>query len=321
MTPLIEAIELEKSFGDVAAVSALSFSVSAGMTVGFVGPNGAGKTTTFRMLAGSLGPTRGRVRIAGYDLGERPFEAKRLIGYMPEAPPLYPEMTAREYLNFRADLRGLPRASRKKTVESSAERTQIQGALGTPIRELSKGFRQRVALSDALLGEPPVLLLDEPTAGLDPNQVLEFRALLRELGRERAVLLSTHVLSEVEAVCETALVIHHGRLVAQGPLAELARGAASSTAFLVVRARSDVVRQLLGNRGLELREVRLEEANLSQVIIGSRAGAPTAGAHELIERAISALTAENVAVLEATPLRAALDEVFHTLTRETGSAK
>ncbi len=321
MTPLIEAIELEKSFGEVAAVSALSFSVSAGMTVGFVGPNGAGKTTTFRMLAGSLGPTRGRVRIAGYDLGERPFEAKRLIGYMPEAPPLYPEMTAREYLNYRADLRGVPRASRKKTVESSAERTQIQGALGTPIRELSKGFRQRVALSDALLGEPPVLLLDEPTAGLDPNQVLEFRALLRELGRERAVLLSTHVLSEVEAVCETALVIHHGRLVAQGRLAELALGASSSTALLVVRARPDVVRQLLGIRGLELREVRIEDSNLSHVVVGFAEGTHATGAQELIERAISALMAENVGVLEATPLRAALDDVFRALTRETGSTK
>src|SRR5690606_20854360 len=181
---MIEAIDLEKSFGKVRAVRGVSFEVRTGEAVGFLGPNGAGKTTTFRMLAGTIGPTSGHVRLGGIDLGSDPIAAKRHVGYMAENAPLYPELTGDEYLRYRAELRGITGAKRKSAVKQAAEQAHSERMLGTRIAHLSKGYQRRLALADALLGDPPILLLDEPTSGLDPNQVLDVRRLIAELAKD-----------------------------------------------------------------------------------------------------------------------------------------
>ncbi|HSC86985.1 MAG TPA: ABC transporter ATP-binding protein [Polyangiaceae bacterium] len=313
-TPALEARRLTRRFGELAAVDDVSFRIERGLS-GFLGPNGAGKTTTFRMLAGSLGPSSGEVWVLGRDMSRAPRAAKRQIGYMPEAAPLYPEMTVAEYLHYRAALRVDGRAARQATVSRSVERTGLGDVQGVPIGHLSKGYRQRVALSDALLGEPPVLLLDEPTAGLDPNQVLEVRQLLRELGRERTVLLSTHVLSEVEAVCERALVIDRGRLVASGTLAELGRRARGERAELLLRDPQGKAEALLGALGWIL-EAAPSDGERSRWFVAAPESEP-ADAHALVERALATLGPAGVAVLSAAPERAQLDEVFRALTRGT----
>ena len=242
---MIEAIQLCKSFGAVKAAHEVSFLVKRGEAVGFLGPNGAGKTTTFRMIAGTIGPSSGTVRLAGHDLLTDPIAAKSELGYMSENPPLYPELTGREYLSYRAELRGIPRGKRQAEVMRCAEKARVSPLLGTQIGHLSKGYRQRMAMADALIGNPPILLFDEPTSGLDPNQVLEVRQLVRELMPDHAILLSTHVLSEVQATCSRAVVIHQGEIVAEGSLEELQQRRAGDKARILLRgSEADVTRIL-----------------------------------------------------------------------------
>lgn len=303
---LIEAQNLSKDFPAVHAVQDVSFRVRAGEAIGFLGPNGAGKTTTFRMLAGTLGPSRGRVLVRGHDLREKPVLAKRLIGYMPEVTPLYPEMTAREYLSYRCALRAISRKERGASVANAAEQAKAQDHLGTRIGHLSKGYRRRVALADALLGDPPVLLLDEPTAGLDPNQVLDFRHLIRELAKDRAILISTHVLSEIEATCSRAIVIHRGRLVAEGTLSELQARRASKKARLVVGAPLSELRACLKDL-LPLAEFEAcPEGSVCFFAFDEET---------LIPRSIERCVEAGLPVHAAGPVRAALDDVFALLTR------
>jgi ABC-2 type transport system ATP-binding protein len=210
---MIEAIDLSRRFGDVLAVDRLTFTVGKGEIVGFLGPNGAGKSTTLRMLTGSLPASEGRARVAGFDVFEHPLEVKRRVGYLPETPPVYPDLSVRSYLRFCADLKGVARKRVATEVERVAERTGLSAVLGRTLGNLSKGFRQRAGLAQALLGDPPVLVLDEPTVGLDPLQIREVRALVKGLAGEHTVLLSTHILSEVALACHKVLVIDAGRLV------------------------------------------------------------------------------------------------------------
>src|SRR5450432_4619757 len=232
---MIDVRDLTKDYGTVVAVQGVSFSVGKGEIVGFLGPNGAGKSTTLRVLAGFLGATSGRVRIAGHDIAEAPLAARRSLGYMPESAPLYPEMRVGEYLLFRARLKGVPRAKRSSAVGGAMERAGVSHMASTVIQHLSKGYRQRVALADALVANPPLLILDEPTAGLDPNQIREVRDLIRGLGENHTILLSTHILPEVETTCERAIVIDRGRLVAEGTIEELRSRQKSSALSLRVR--------------------------------------------------------------------------------------
>jgi len=221
--PLIEVQHLRRSYGSVVAVKDVSFTIGRGEVVGFLGPNGAGKSTTLRMLVGYLGPSAGHVRVNGFDVVEQPLEARQAIGYMAETAPLYPEMRVLEYLTFRARLKRLPARELGKHVDQVLQKASVGSVARALIGTLSRGYRQRVALADALLGNPPLLILDEPTAGLDPNQIHSVRSVIHELGAEHTVLLSTHILSEVEAICSRALVIDRGALVAQGPIGELRR--------------------------------------------------------------------------------------------------
>ena len=218
---MIEVSHLTKQYGNHLAVDDVSFTVADGQICGLLGPNGAGKSTIMNILTGYLSATSGQVTVAGHPLPEEADAAKACVGYLPEQPPLYPEMTVQEYLTFAAELKGVKKAERKEQVCRAARRTGLETVLPRLIRSLSKGYKQRVGIAQALLGSPRLIILDEPTVGLDPAQVIEIRKLIRELGRAHTVILSSHILSEVQAVCQQILILSKGHLVAAGSLEEL----------------------------------------------------------------------------------------------------
>ena len=230
---MIAAKDLSKRYGDLVAVDRVSFDVSKGEVVGFLGPNGAGKTTTMRILTGFLPPTDGQAVIDGHDMFTDPLAARRSVGYLPESPPLYPEMDVEGYLTFVAKLKDVPRKERREAVERSLARCGLVEVRRRVIGALSKGFRQRVGLAQAIVHSPPVLILDEPTVGLDPTQIREIRGLIADLASQKdgetqhTVILSTHILPEVEAICRRVILIHRGRKVVDSPLAELTQGGRS----------------------------------------------------------------------------------------------
>lgn len=218
---MIEVSHLTKQYGNHLAVDDVSFTVADGQICGLLGPNGAGKSTIMNILTGYLSATSGQVTVAGHPLPEEADAAKACVGYLPEQPPLYPEMTVQEYLTFAAELKGVKKAERKEQVYRAARRTGLETVLPRLIRSLSKGYKQRVGIAQALLGSPRLIILDEPTVGLDPAQVIEIRKLIRELGRAHTVILSSHILSEVQAVCQQILILSKGHLAAAGSLEEL----------------------------------------------------------------------------------------------------
>jgi len=232
---VIEVSHLTKKYGGHLAVDDVSFTVEDGQIYGLLGPNGAGKSTIMNILTGYLSATSGQVTVAGHPLPEEADEAKACVGYLPEQPPLYPEMTVGEYLNFVAELKKIPRAQRKEQVLRAARRTGLEKVLPRLIRSLSKGYKQRVGIAQALLGSPKIIILDEPTVGLDPAQVIEMRKLIRELGKAHTVILSSHILSEVQAVCQQVLILSKGKLAASGTLQELtADGRSLEDVFLAL---------------------------------------------------------------------------------------
>ena len=232
---MIEVSHLTKKYGGHLAVDDVSFTVEDGQIYGLLGPNGAGKSTIMNILTGYLSATSGQVTVAGHPLPEEADEAKACVGYLPEQPPLYPEMTVGEYLNFVAELKKVPRAQRKEQVLRAARRTGLEKGLPRLIRSLSKGYKQRVGIAQALLGSPKIIILDEPTVGLDPAQVIEMRKLIRELGKAHTVILSSHILSEVQAVCQQVLILSKGKLAASGTLQELtADGRSLEEVFLAL---------------------------------------------------------------------------------------
>ena len=218
---MIEVSHLTKQYGNHLAVDDVSFTVADGQICGLLGPNGAGKSTIMNILTGYLSATSGQVTVAGHPLPEEADAAKACVGYLPEQPPLYPEMTVQEYLTFAAELKGVKKAERKEQVCRAARRTGLEAVLPRLIRSLSKGYKQRGGIAQALLGSPRLIILDEPTVGLDPAQVIEIRKLIRELGRAHTVILSSHILSEVQAVCQQILILSKGHLAAAGSLEEL----------------------------------------------------------------------------------------------------
>ncbi len=217
----IQASSLNKNYSNLAAIQDLNLEIRPGEVVGLLGPNGAGKTTTLRILTGFMPPTSGRVTVAGFDMLENPREAKQRLGYLPETPPLYPELTVEEMLFFHAELRGIFRQARREKVEWAMEKTGICALRRRLVGNLSKGYRQRLGLAGAILHEPSFLILDEPTIGLDPKQILEIRELIRQMRGERAILLSSHILQEVSLVCDRVIIIHKGRIVADGKMGDL----------------------------------------------------------------------------------------------------
>ncbi len=313
---MISVSHLTKRYGGHVAVDDVSFDVGKGEVVGFVGPNGAGKSTTLRIVAGFLGPTGGRVKVDGHDVVNDSFEARRRIGYMPENVPLYPEMRVVEYLRFRAELKRVARAARAAWVDDAMDKAGVLAVAHRRIAHLSRGYRQRVGLADAIVARPPIVVLDEPTAGLDPNQVREARALIRELGREHTVVVSTHILSEVEACATRVLLLHRGRLVAQGPMDEIRAMRAGTALDVVVRGPRDVLEAAL-----------LRVAGVARVSReGTDAAAPVRvhfartlsgpEREEATERCVAALVGAGGGVREVRPARSSLEEVFSVLTHE-----
>ena len=256
---MIEVQGLSKRYPTRLAVDDVTFSVKQGEIVGFLGPNGAGKTTTMRVVTGFLPPTSGSARVAGFDVATQSSAARAALGYLPESAATYPEMRVSEYVAFRARLEGVARGQVRARVDEALERCLLGEVARRRIETLSKGFRQRVALAGALVHQPPVLILDEPTIGLDPVQIIKIRETIRELGRDRAVLLSTHILPEVEAVCDRVLIIYRGRLVAEGTPAQL-RGKLAGSPVVRVAVRGNVpAREALAHLP-GVTEVDIEEA-------------------------------------------------------------
>ncbi|MBQ9467899.1 MAG: ATP-binding cassette domain-containing protein [Clostridia bacterium] len=230
---MIKTEHLVKHYGKVKAVDDISFEVAKGEIVGFLGPNGAGKSTAMNILCGYLSSTSGKAMVGGIDILENPKEAKKLIGFLPELPPLYQDMTVREYLNFIYDLKGTT-LNREKHLAEISEVTGIDGVMNRLIRNLSKGYRQRVGIAQALVGDPPVLIFDEPTVGLDPRQIIEVRTLVKSLGGKHTIILSTHILSEVQAVCDRIIIINKGKIVADEKAATVA-GAVTNLSNLTLK--------------------------------------------------------------------------------------
>ncbi len=235
---MIEVRDLWKSYGSFHALLGISFNVRRGEILGFLGPNGAGKSTAMKILTGFMYPSRGTVTVGGLDVVEKSIETRRLIGYLPEHTPLYPDMSVREYLRFCAQLRGMPSARARSRIDEVVQLTTLTPKWKAGIKTLSKGYRQRVGIAQALLHEPDVLILDEPTVGLDPNQVVPVRQIIRDVGRDRTVILCSHILSEVEAVCGRVVIINEGTIVGDGTPRELAEKLSSSRIF-EVRGKGD----------------------------------------------------------------------------------
>ena len=313
---MISVQHLVKRYGSKVAVDDLSFEVDKGEVVGFLGPNGAGKSTTLRVIAGFLGLTSGTVKVAGHDITKASFEARQKLGYMPEAVPLYPEMRVVEYLKFRAELKRVARSERKSAVWDAMGKANVRDVANVVIGHLSKGYRQRVGLADALVGSPPLLALDEPTAGLDPNQIREVREVIRELGKEHTVLLSTHILSEVEASCSRVVVIAGGKLVASGTMDEIAKKRRSAGLFVVVRGNLDAA--LTALRGVDgiskATPAARSEDGVHAVRCSWQKKLDEAEVARRAEQAVAALVSAGLFVREASPVKSTLEELFGELT-------
>ena len=245
---MIEVQNLSKSYGPVPAVRSISFQISQGEVVGFLGPNGAGKSTTMKVMTGYLPPNEGTVVVDGMDIREDPIPVRQQIGYLPESTPLYPDMITYDYLEFVAAMRGIAREQRGERIRAMTSACGLHDVLSKRIDTLSKGFRQRVGLAQAMIHNPPILILDEPTSGLDPNQIVEIRELIRAIGRERTVVLSTHILSEVQASCDRVIIINNGALVADGTPEELRAGLSGGERVLItLLEREQDVAEVLGS--------------------------------------------------------------------------
>jgi ABC-2 type transport system ATP-binding protein len=318
---MIEVVALGMRYGARDALSDVSFTVGRGEVVGLLGPNGAGKTTTLRILTGALAPTAGDAILGGHSVRTQPLRVKQAIGYLPEGTPLYPDMRVGEYLWFRAALRGVPRRQRRQVVAEAVERCRLQDRSRQIIGTLSRGYRQRVGLADAVLAAPPILILDEPTVGLDPNQVLEMRALIRELGRDRAVLLSTHVLPDVEAMAARVVILDSGRVVASGSPAELrARSGGGDSATAGAGGGVARVRVEVRPGDAEAARSALAQVEIVRAIEGDGETAggfllTVAGDDRAAREAIAAaLAAAGAVVTELRPAALPLEQVFARIT-------
>ena len=309
---MIEVQHLTKRYGRVTAVDDVSFRVERGEILGFLGPNGAGKTTTMRILTGYMPATEGRAVVAGFDIFDKPVEAKRRIGYLPETPPLYPDMTVREYVDFVARIKGVPSRERRDRVDTVLKRTHIADMADRHCAKLSKGYKQRVGLAQALIHNPDVLILDEPTAGLDPKQIIETRDLIRSLAGDHTVVLSTHILPEVSQTCQRVVIINNGRVVAVDTPDNLtARLQGAETMYVQVEApEADASIALSGIPGV------------TRVVASEQRG--TSGAFEVesergfdIRREIArTIVNRGWGLLELRPMRMSLEEIFLQVTTE-----
>lgn len=314
---MIEVKHLVKRYGATNAVSDISFTIEKGHIYGFLGPNGAGKSTTMNILTGCLSATSGSVTIDGYDIFEDSREAKKRIGYLPEIPPLYPDRTPREYLRFVAEAKKVPAARRGEQIANVMAQTGVTEVADRLIRNLSKGYRQRVGIAQALLGDPEIIILDEPTVGLDPRQITEIRELIQALGREHTVILSSHILSEVQAVCERVLIISKGKLVACDETANLEKHFSGKTALdLTVEASKEDVGKVL-DKIAGVTGFAVEEFGCYVNLKIETDRAPEAMCRELF----FAFAQIRKPILRMATAQASLEEIFLELTEEEKEGK
>ncbi len=258
---MIEIQNLTKKYGQIKAVDDISFTVEKGEVLGFLGPNGAGKSTTMNIITGFIPSTEGTVKVCGYDIMENPSEVKKRIGYLPELPPLYMDMTVNEYLNFVADLKVVSKKQKKSQLEDITELVKLTDVRGRLIKNLSKGYKQRVGLAQSLLGNPEVLVLDEPTVGLDPKQIIEIRKLIKALGKQHTIILSSHILPEVSAVCERVVIISKGKIVAIDTPENLSKGigTVSRLSAIISGPKSSIISSIEGIYGIKYVEAHMQK--------------------------------------------------------------
>lgn len=321
---MIDVDHLTKRYGsrDIRlAVDDVSFRIGKGEVVGFLGPNGAGKSTTLRILSGFLGMTSGTVKIAGHDIADDTFEARKSIGYMPEAVPLYPEMRVVEYLTFRAELKRVARASRRAFIDDAMEKAKVIDVATQLIGKLSKGYRQRVGLADALVARPPILILDEPTAGLDPNQIREVREVIKGLAAEHTVLLSTHILSEVEASASRVLLIHRGKLAFDGPTGDIGKARRTAEIDVTVRGEADAAKRALESVDGVAKVSVVDRAAMDDgVTLRCVWKKDLSDAARATEAIVVALVAAGIGVREVRAAGGSLEDLFAELTRDDAPA-
>jgi len=310
---VIEVKNLVKKYGDHTAVDHLSFQIEKGKIYGFLGPNGAGKSTTMNMITGYIASTEGTVSIDGHDILEEPEKEKKCIGYLPEQPPLYFDMTVLEYMKFAADLKKIPKDKKKAMIEEVMDMVKITDMKNRLIKNLSKGYRQRVGLAQAILGYPEVIILDEPTVGLDPKQIIEIRDLIKSLKKKHTVILSSHILSEVSAVCDYVLIISHGKLVASDTpdnLSKLAAGA--NNINLLAKGEKDNIRQHL----LEIPGVKEITIDKKTGVEGWNITVSTEENRDIREDIFYKMAENRCPILEMQSKKVSLEEIFLELTEE-----
>ena len=310
---MIEVSNLVKRYGDHTAVDHLSFQIEKGKIYGFLGPNGAGKSTTMNMITGYIASTEGTVTIDGHDILEEPEKAKKCIGYLPEQPPLYFDMTVLEYMKFAADLKKIPKDKKKSMIEEVMDMVKITDMKNRLIKNLSKGYRQRVGLAQAILGYPEVIILDEPTVGLDPKQIIEIRDLIKSLKKKHTVILSSHILSEVSAVCDYVLIISHGKLVASDTPDNLGKLAAGSNNLnLLVKGEKSRIRQLLGEIS-GVKEISIEKKSDQE---GWNVTVSTEENTYIREEVFFKMAENHYPILEMQSQKISLEEIFLELTED-----
>ena len=308
---MIEVDQLTKNYGRQVAVNGVSFQVHKGEVLGFLGPNGAGKSTTMKILTCYLTPTRGSAKVAGFDVYSQSLEVRRRIGYLPEDTPLYRDMIVLEYLDYVTELRGVPKPKRRPRIKEIGETTGILTVLGKKIGELSRGFRQRVGLTQAMVHDPDILILDEPTSGLDPNQIVEIRELIKQLGREKTLILSTHILPEVQATCDRVVIISEGKIVADGkPNDLMAREHTGSFRVLLAAGAAGVEEKLAALDGVKEVNRDKSETGTEQFIVFG------AGDQDLRGALFRAAVDNHWSLLELDRREASLEQVFGRLTKQ-----
>ena len=309
---MIEVQNLTKRYGRVTAVDDISFRVERGEILGFLGPNGAGKTTTMRILTGYMPATDGKAIVAGFDVFDQPLEAKRRTGYLPETPPLYPDMSVVEYLAFVAKIKGVPPADQRQRVRAVMERTRVSDMANRLCSKLSKGYKQRVGLAQALIHNPDVLILDEPTAGLDPKQIIETRELIKELAGNHTIILSTHILPEVAQTCQRVVIINKGRVVAVDTPDNLkARLGGSETMYVQVDARGADAAAALGRvAGV----ARVTESDRRESLVGYEVASQHG--HDVRRELARTVVANGWGLVELRPMHMSLEEVFLSVTTD-----
>lgn len=313
---MIEVKNLVKKYGDHLAVDHLTFTVEKGQIYGFLGPNGAGKSTTMNIMTGYIGATEGAVIIDGHDILKEPEAAKKCIGYLPEIPPVYPDMTVEEYLKFSAELKGIKKEKRAAHIGEIMERTKVVDVRNRLIKNLSKGYRQRVGLANAIMGYPPIIILDEPTVGLDPKQIIEIRELIKDLAREHTIILSSHILTEISEVCDYVMIIAHGQLIAADTTDNLTKLMMGQNMYhILVKGDMPGIREALGNvEGMKIKDIAVSsDPEICELRIESCTEKGDAG--DFREPLFFTLAKAGYPIL-VQPEHASLEDIFLELTRE-----